>query len=250
MRLRRQAISTLVHAAIVFFALSYACFAQGMLEPGGAGAPKYGLPGPICAGDLSYLMTPEPYSSGDQHNGFVYGWSFAKHCFMLEPPKLLIGPGNLDADHALTQNTFTFLDGAIGSGGPGFRAGAQYPPQGVYMIWGIYTFLTTTANSLYEMEMTIGNVVGVGSQSRFLVGSPTVIGGGGATCAAAGQYCQISVLAAHFQCNAAYGFSCEVRFLVRTTDAAGTAKAQTPNLGANIVSSNGILRAGGLDQLQ
>src|ERR1700738_3848916 len=136
-------IRRVLSSAIVFLALTCACVAQGMFEPGNASAPKYGLPGPICATDLNNLMTPEPYSSGDQHNGFVFGWSFAKHCFTIEPPKLLIGPGNLPADTPLTQSVFVFLDGAIGSGGgTGFRAGAQYTPGGVYMVWGIYTFLT------------------------------------------------------------------------------------------------------------
>lgn len=241
----------LVSFAVIFFALTRACFAQGMIEPGGAGAPKYGLPGPICASDLNLLMTPELYSSGDQHNGFVYGWSFAKHCFMLEPPKLLVGPGNLAADKALVQNTFTFLDGAVGSGGGlGFRAGAQYPPGGVYMVWGVYTFLTTTANSLYEIEVTIGTVDAGGAQATMLTGSPVAIGGGANTSGAGGTYVQVTVFVPKVQCGAGRGGSCEIRFLVRTTDTAGTAKIQTPNLPTNIVSANGLSRMGGFDGLQ
>lgn len=241
----------LAHTAVVFLALTHACLAQGMIEPGNTGAPKYGLPGPICATDLNYLMTPEPYSSGDQHNGWVFGWSFAKHCFTIEPPKLAIGPGNIPNDIALVQNTFTFLDGAIGSGGgTGFRAGAQYPPAGVWMLWGIVSFLTTTANSLYEIEVTTGTVLSAGSQATIFAGTPTAIGGGGGNCPTAASYCQITYFVPKFQCGAGWGQSCEVRVLVRTTDAAGTAKKQTPNLPTNLVSSNGILRAGGLDQLQ
>lgn len=239
----------LIRAAIVFFSLTFSCLAQTPFVPGDAAAPKYGLPGPICATDLAYLMTPEPYSSFDQHNGWLLGWSFAKQCFTIEPPKLAIGPGNIPSDIALAQNTFTFLDGAIGSGGgPGFRAGAQYPPTGVWTMSGFVTVLTTTANSLYEVEVTLGQ--SIGAQATILTGSPTVVGGGGNNCPTAGAFCQIGYIAPKISCGAGYGQSCEVRTLVRTTDAAGTAKIKTTNLPNNIVTVDSILRVGGPDALQ
>jgi hypothetical protein len=249
--LRKQAISTLVHAAIVFFALTWACLAQGMIEPGGAGAPKYGLPGPICATDLSYLAVPEPQSSNDQHNGWVFGWSFARHCFQIEPPKLLIGPANIAGDIALTQSVFVPLDGAVGSGGTGFRAGAQYPPGGVYMVWGVYEVLTGgTANSRVEIKVTVGTTLGAGAQSTVLIGSPTIVGGGANTCVTAASYCEVTVFVPKMSCAAAWGQSCEVRFTAITTNVGDTVKQTTPNLPAGAASLNGVMRAGGQDSLQ
>jgi hypothetical protein len=236
-------------AAIAFLALTSTCLAQGMIEPGGAGAPKYGLPGPICATDMNYLAIPEPYGSGDQHNGFVFGWSFAKRCFMIEPPKLLIGPASLGSDKALTQNVYTALDSA--PGGNGFRTGlVQYPPQGVYIIWETLTFqLGATSNSLYEVEITMGN--SVGAFPLLLTGSPTVVGAATTSCLGGTlTYCQITVLVNGAQCNAGYGQGCEFRTLVRTTDASGVVKNSSPNTPGLLISGNVIQRVGGLGALQ
>lgn len=242
-------IRRIITVSIAFLALTGSCFAQGMFEPGDAGAPKYGMPGPICATDMNYLATPEPFSSGDQHNGFVFGWSFARHCFMIEPPKILIGPANLSADVNLTQNTFTFLDTAVG--GQGFRSGlVQYVPQGVYMMVGTVSFTTTTANSNYEMECTIGTVDVGGAQAQILTGSPTPICGAAGTSGAGLSNYQLTYVADKFQCNAPYGKSCEIRMLVRTTDAGGVAKKTSTNLSPIATTVNGVMRMGGLDALQ
>jgi hypothetical protein len=225
-----------------------ATFAQGMFEPGSASAPKYGLPGPICATDLNNLMTPEPFSSGDQHNGFVFGWSYAFHCFRVEPPKLLVGPASLLADKALTQNAYTALDSA--PAGNGFRTGlVQYPPQGLYIIWGTLTLQVTTANSLYELEVTMGN--SAGAFPSIFTGSPTIVGAAATSCAGGvTTFCQLSYYVPGAQCNAGYGQTCEFRVLVRTSDASGTVKTSSPNTPGLLISSNIIARVGGLGALQ
>lgn len=75
-------------AAVALGILAAALAPADAQTPANPGDPPLlrGLPGHICNPNLPDFTTPEPYSSNDRHNGFVYAWSFAKQCFTLEPP--------------------------------------------------------------------------------------------------------------------------------------------------------------------
>lgn len=238
-------------AALAWLALTCAAFAQITLVPGDTGAPKYGPPGPWCFADMPSFMANEGGSSGDGHSGWEYSWDVANQCFSLRPPALLTGNGAIATSNInLTQNAFTFLDGSVGAGG--FRPNlAQYPPQGTYIIHGAVSFATAVTNSSYEVEITAGTTAGSGSQSLMLAGSPSQIGGGACTSSGASSVpFQCSFITPRFYCAAPYGWACEIRIGVFTSDAAGAALATTTHLTSTHVSSVWLERVRGLDSLQ
>lgn len=248
--MRKLSIINLTSVILASLLLSAHCYAQTSWPPGEAVQPKYGFPGRVCAVDMPSFMANEGGSSGDGHSGWVYSWDVVNQCFQLRPPALLTGPSAMPSNMALTQNVFTPLDSAIGAGG--FRSGlAQYPPQGVYIEQCKVSFATPTPNSTYELEMTLGNTAGSGSQSQMLVGSPTQVGGGVCTSPGASNLAfQCSVASPQFSCLAPYGWACEVRISVFTSDASGAALGTSTHITSNNVSSCWIERVRGLNNLQ
>lgn len=179
--MKRQAISTLLHAAIVFVLLAWAMLspapAQYSASPGDSG-PKAAQPVPENRRDWRDILQPQRCPNGgpaalntcgDGRDGFVWGWdSFSQH-MELRPPKVLYGPGYITSNTGMTVNTWTNLYGSIGANG--FRTGlTAYIPRGNYMGFGQVAFASgSTANSAYTIRVLMGTCLqATGSQQGIL----------------------------------------------------------------------------------
>lgn len=243
---------------IIFFVLISLGFGINAFAQTGsnAGDSQYSVPALPGLKDYRYKdgLIPEPFPSGENQSGKVWGWHFSTQRFSLDFPKIFLGVGALSSNVSLTQNTFTHLDTAIGSFG--FRGGlAQYTPQGTFYLTGQVTFATGVTSSSYEIQVTQGTLESDPvSQPHIYVGSPIVIGGG--YCSSPGVSnipFQCTFISPKFQCVAPFGWACEIRVSVFTSDASGaspTALSSGPNIGSTHVSNVIVVRAGNLDSTQ
>lgn len=163
------------------------------------------------------LLRPEPFPSGENHEGWCPGWNPNTQRMELRPPKVVFGPGALDSSTgniALATDTWTALYTAIPGDGIGMRGGmVGYLPKGRWSIRGQVCIATPSTNKAYRVRVRQGTTEAEPvTQPKIIGGNPiTLVGGGATTCpGTANAIFTLPFSVTDIQCNMARDYANEV----------------------------------------
>lgn len=132
------------------------------------------------------IVIPEGSPSNENQEGKVWGWNPNTQRMELRHPKILFGPGALDASTgniSLTNNAWVALYSGIPGDGIGFRAGlVGYVPKGRYGVFGHIAIATAATSAVHYARVMQGTTeANPATQPRIMSGAAVVVGGGLAT---------------------------------------------------------------------